>query len=316
MEFIIFIGMKILKYLMFLGGLSFIYSLNAQDLEKDQIIKEKLKRYQLDVYEAVYDSLGIGEGAYTGSFSDHFIIEYDKKHRPLNKIFFTSGSKEYFRYTYSYNKKGLLEKQIAVHPGKDPSMWWVWEYDSQNRISSYKFYFSENPKSKERFDYKYNSEGIIIEEKEYLWESLSTILTHTVNHQGKITSTKKVFVQQNNAENISYFEYDDAGNLIKENKFDSENKSCYKNISEYNSSGKLVKSISFGADSTALNIDTYSYDENGNIVEIYTEYTGEDGFKRHYEIIYVYDKKKNWIRKTWKMDGEPTQIVIRKLDYV
>ena len=59
---------------------------------------------------------------------------------------------------------------------------------------------------------------------------------------------------------------------------------------------------------------TSVFDDNNNETEV--KYFDKDGNVTKTEsYTLVYDKKKNWIKKTMSVDGKPTMILLQKLKY-
>ena len=56
------------------------------------------------------------------------------------------------------------------------------------------------------------------------------------------------------------------------------------------------------------------FDANNNEVEV-TTYDNDGSESKKETNVYVYDKKKNWVKKTTSVDGTPTMMMEQKIKY-
>lgn len=108
------------------------------------------------------------------------------------------------------------------------------------------------------------------------------------------------------------YEYDGKGNLIEENVYEGE---VVKNKIKYTYYNKNLRDKTvyyWDPNDKYYKIDNkyvYGYDKDGNIISLKT-HKGDS-----YTYKYEFDSKGNWIRKTVSNQGQPTQVIVRKIEY-
>ena len=89
--------------------------------------------------------------------------------------------------------------------------------------------------------------------------------------------------------------YNEKGNKIEENYYNSNGSLIYKNTYKYDEKGNMIEDNFYDSnDGSLIYKNTYKYDEKGNKIEEY--HYDEDG-KFNYKYTYKYDEKGNNIEK-------------------
>lgn len=178
------------------------------------------------------------------------------------------------------------------------------------------------------FSYKFNIEGYKIEEQNYdsigmiksqseydfspkgektakrtkdLDEKLLNNYTYEYDQLGLLAKINISDYEKN--DNYSYYQtfgYDKNGNEIKSTLKTLSNTKVQSSESVYNDKNQKIKLSLFDNMDTPYAICEYSCNENGDVSnEKY--YTGNNILFSEYSNTYVYDTKKNWIKKTYSL---------------
>jgi hypothetical protein len=140
-----------------------------------------------------------------------------------------------------------------------------------------------------RFKYHINEKGNLT--KKETFDANDNLYGVTLyNYNSEYLISYKDLDRYGNTDYKINLEYDNAGNKIKSNHYDSENilKSFYK--MSYDSFGKLIEEDRYEPDGQLLWKDKYIYDSNGNMTE-HSSYHSNGDLK--YKYLYEYDNKGN-----------------------
>ena len=129
---------------------------------------------------------------------------------------------------------------------------------------------------------------------------------------------------------------DEKRNLIESDSRDASNTSMSKNVYEYdarnnrvrqevltpdgnvfmskNANGNAIEKKVYDADNNLVKRIATVFDANNNEVEV-TTYDNDGSESKKETNVYVYDKKKNWVKKTTSVDGTPTMMMEQKIKY-
>jgi YD repeat-containing protein len=108
------------------------------------------------------------------------------------------------------------------------------------------------------------------------------------------------------------YKFDRKGNLIQEDEYIGETPSHKVKYEYYNKNLRDKTVYYWDTDDKYWKIEdklTYGYDKQGNVTSL-NDYHGNS-----YTYTYEYDNKGNWIRKTVKHQGQPSQIIVRQIEY-
>ncbi|WP_454980929.1 hypothetical protein [Capnocytophaga haemolytica] len=213
-------------------------------------------------------------------------------------------------YTYTeFNNKGLVTK-MEVQTGRSFITYKDIFDKKGNRIET---------QSKDR-------SGVVLSTNKYAYDDRGNRIKYEV-----LTSDGKVFMQRNYKfddknrvtereacvgglcdEKITYV-YDNNGYLTEESKFDKGmliSKTVYTN----NPKGQAVERLVYDLNDKLKQKVVVVFDANGNEVEEST-YDPEGVLLEKKTTIYVYDKAKNWTKKTAYVDGKPVLETKQEFSY-
>lgn len=162
------------------------------------------------------------------------------------------------RDEYSYDENG---EEIKPLDSEDETH--IYKYNENNQIIKTTQINSDGSIEK-ILKYKYNPQGIVIEEAEYSQEE-NLRNRYTYNNQGNLIE-EEVFLHDNLK--ISHNKYDDFGNQIESLFYDTNDgtlESRYNN--EYDKDGNLISELSYYAKDDRYIKWTYKYNEKNILIE-------------------------------------------------
>ena len=108
--------------------------------------------------------------------------------------------------------------------------------------------------------------------------------------------------------------YNEKGNKIEENYYNSNGSLIYKNTYKYDEKGNKIEEYHYDEDGKFNYKTTYKYDEKGNTIEI-NNYNSDGRLDSKYTYKYKYDKNNNWIQQVKYKNNKPIQITERIIEY-
>ena len=109
------------------------------------------------------------------------------------------------------------------------------------------------------------------------------------------------------------YKYDEKGNMIEDNFYDSDDGSLiYKNTYKYDEKGNKIEEYHYDEDGKFNYKYTYKYDEKGNIIE---ENHYDSNGRLDSKYTYEYDKNNNWTQRIEYKNTIPHRITERIIEY-
>ncbi len=109
------------------------------------------------------------------------------------------------------------------------------------------------------------------------------------------------------------YKYDEKGNMIEDNFYDSNDGSLiYKNTYKYDEKGNKIEKYHYDEDGKFNYKYTYKYDEKGNIIE---ENHYDSNGRLDSKYTYEYDKNNNWTQRIEYKNTIPHRITERIIEY-
>ena len=109
------------------------------------------------------------------------------------------------------------------------------------------------------------------------------------------------------------YKYDEKGNMIEDNFYDSDDGSLiYKNTYKYDKKGNKIEEYHYDEDGKFNYKYTYKYDEKGNIIE---ENHYDSNGRLDSKYTYEYDKNNNWTQRIEYKNTIPHRITERIIEY-
>ena len=109
------------------------------------------------------------------------------------------------------------------------------------------------------------------------------------------------------------YKYDEKGNKIEENYYNSNGRLYSKTTYKYDEKGNIIEKNNYDSNDL-FNKTTYKYDEKGNTIEI-NNYNSDGRLDSKYTYKYKYDKNNNWIQQVKYKNNKPIQITERIIEY-
>ena len=115
-------------------------------------------------------------------------------------------------------------------------------------------------------------------------------------------------------DNKTVYVYDNNDKVSEERKLGKGDVLKSKTVFTYDAQGNAVEKKVYDGEGNLKQRIVSEFDANNNAVEIsYYDADGTIAKKENYTL--VYDKKKNWTKKTTIIDGKPTMIMVQKIKY-
>lgn len=108
--------------------------------------------------------------------------------------------------------------------------------------------------------------------------------------------------------------YDDQGNRIEENGYNSDGNLSFKYTYKYDDQGNRIEVNEYNSDGSIYGRCTYKYNEKGNRIEE-NEYDTDDSLSYKYTYKYEYDTYGNWVKRIDFEDEIPRYILEREYEY-
>lgn len=181
---------------------------------------------------------------------------------------------------------------------------------------------------------RYDKEGKKVEEEFYKPDGkLNVKHTHKYDEKGNLAAIEAEWADFAGLfTGLNIYTYDDKGNLIGEETYDSE-KFIYtyddkgnmversqlfdddkreRTLYKYDEEGNRVGAYVYDSDQVLQFEATYEYDKKGNLVK---EIRNHGHYTLEIEYQYEYDSYGNWVRKIYKFDNYPESVTEREIEY-
>ena len=240
-------------------------------------LKGMVKTYKLIGYQ--FDEKGKPQ-----QMNSEFYAEFDKK--GINTKMRAINNNTVINYVDTRDENG----NILVSDSRDASNTSMskntYEYDQNGNCVRHDVLTSDGSVFMSRLT-AYDSNQRVIERTECIAGVCDDKTTYVYGDNNKVSEETKLG-KDNVVKGKTVFTYDAQGNAIEKKLYDAEN-----NLE------KLVKST---FDENNNEVETLTYDSYGNLLRKETN-------------VYVYDKKKNWVKKTTSVGDKPTMMMKQKLKY-
>ena len=197
---------------------------------------------------------------------------------------YTSNGKINYHDMLYYDVEGKLVKKWIIKDGDSLGGTNIFKYDSLGNTSELNIYNPSGSLS-EKWVYKQDRKGNVIEEVCYLKDTLYNRLGYSYDETGKCLS----------------FDYYLGKKLDQSHKY------------EYDSAGRLYKDVTYSASGEQTGRQFWTYDNFGNVVL----WVNAQGLTiDNWTYTYLYDGHHNWIRKIGFKDKKKSNYLIeRKIEY-
>lgn len=224
----------------------------------------------------------------------------------------------YYKRAYRFDEKGnAIEETVYSNTDGNVMRLIKFKYDINGNIVEKSALKPDNTLVY-KHSYKYNTDGIFIEDTEFDRNNAITSVVKNANIPDSIKNkyNKRGMLLENNTywKNKSerkIFLYDSANNLIERKYFSAKDSLIFKTTHKYDEKGQTIEDIYYKSADSINYKYTYAYDEKGNNTErIYYKSNGSINY--HY--FYKYDEKGNRIEEDSYKDGNLSHKYVYKLD--
>nr|WP_314551966.1 type IV secretion protein Rhs [uncultured Capnocytophaga sp.] len=215
--------------------------------------------------------------------NSELFAQFDKKGTPVKMYSKQSGMT--INFVDVYDKEGLLLESASRDDSNTLLSKNVYEYDERGNLTKHDVETPDGTIFMSRIN-AYNGQDQLIERTECMAGLCDEKITYTYLPNGKVAEESKYSKKELSSKTV--YTYDAKGNTIEKQVFDKDN-----NLKQ------RVTSV---------------FDENNNETEV-KYFDGEGNVTKTESYTLVYDKKKNWIKKTMSINGKPTMILLQKLKY-
>lgn len=242
-------------------------------------------------------------------FDSDFFASYNESGKILEKEDYNLNGSLKWRHEYLYDEQGNRIASNVYDSNGKLSGKEIYEYDELQNLINKKYYNLDylfngvNERLTNNDNYIYNEKGLLIEETggdvKFVnkYDNSDNLIDKDFFYNGRLNS-KEVFEYNQKGQKISEKFYDSDGQLSSEKKF------------LYSNDEKLLEENTFHSGKKF----TVKYDQNENILEeIEYKSDGTPIIKKSYK--YIYDKNKNWTKKTVYKNLTPAFILEREINY-
>jgi len=200
-------------------------------------------------------------------YNQKILYKYDSKLNLIEETWYEFGKLSRI-YKYRYNEKNLKIERTFQHADGIIDFTDTYSYDDNSNLIEENHHDNEKDYLNDKTIYKYDRIGKLLGKIEYSSDS---------DIKGK-----------------EVFRYNDAGDLIVESHYDSEDSTSinYRQISKFGTKGNIIEKITIF--STIENKYIKQFDENGNLIFV-TEF---DNDSLHSKISYTYDLNNRLIEES------------------
>ena len=214
-------------------------------------------------------------------------------------------------YSAKFNLKGDITEMNLVQGGETSKL--VMSFDERGfkvKTSSY----NESGELTYHSIQENDAKGRILKETGYTNGTFEVIKT-LFKYDDKGFLVGKDIYQFGNYSTKMLYTNDAKGNPIEEQSYNVEdNTLSHRLVNTYNKKSIRTKAIAYDSKGTAFEHYTYKYDKYNNPIE--EKSYNPDGSLAHTKtMVYEYDKKRNWRKKTVYTDGKKTMVVDQFVEY-
>ena len=197
------------------------------------------------------------------------------------------------------------------------------EYCEMDILISYEYKFDSSRNIIERTNfsehdrkYEYDNEGNLIQKLMFDSEGLMGYWAYKYDNKGNRVE-RTGYLSDDFVERW-IMRYNDNGQLVTEYMVDEvpDTIPTYMvKTFEYDNEGRLMSLISTDPDTQVNAIDRFEYNDKNDLIKHYSKNNFQRGTKETITYKYTYDRNNNWTQRIEFMNGNPTKISERKIEY-
>lgn len=212
---------------------------------------------------------------------------------------------------YLFNKNGYITEEKCILRDQFDSKKKKY-YNSLNQISKEETYDSQdNLELDKNFEYEYDSNGEI---NKTTYSSNPSVYRNELIKKGNTKTYIRFELNDKKVEEKTFERIENEYGKVIEDNYYIRNELYSKTLKSYDKKGMLTKQkySQYWNGQETVNIEEFLYNENNDVIKI-TTFDGNHNIINEENVTYVYDKKRNWIKKN--SQGSETIITERNIDY-
>ncbi|MFJ1435169.1 hypothetical protein ACILFN_07460, partial [Capnocytophaga canimorsus] len=139
----------------------------------------------------------------------------------------------------------------------------------------------------------------------------SFITSYIYNEQGNLIEDNR-YNSDGSLSRKTACKYDTNGNRIEENWYNSDGSLSWKTAFKYDTNGNLIEANSYNSDGSLSGKTACKYDTNGNLIEA-NGYNSDGSLYATDIYTYEYDKYGNWVKRIMYNNDKPESIDEREI---
>jgi len=197
------------------------------------------------------------------------------------------------------------------------------EYCEMDILTSYEYKFDSNRNIIERTNFserdrKYEYDNKENLTKELMFDSEGLMGYWTYKYDNKENRVERTGYLSDDFVERWIMKYNDSGQLVKEymvNEVPDTIPTYMVKTYEYDNDGRLISLISTDPDTQVNAINRFEYNNKNDLIEHYSKNNFQRGTKEIITYKYTYDSSNNWTQRIEFINGNPTKISERKIEY-
>jgi hypothetical protein len=205
-----------------------------------------------------------------------------------------------------YNPEGMLVETRFLFKDETIYLRSEYYYNPQGKL------FMERQNS-DKIMFVYDPQGFLVKEVTYSPGGfLKSHIDYEVDAQGR--REKETYYMSNAPTESTTYQYNRKGQVIESIKYEKEGNFVEKRLFKYNTQGLVVRIRTYNKDNRLIKTSDKTYNPQGDCIrwEVHNK-TTKVKIVETYQ--YSYDTHNNWVSAVYFVNGSPTQIIERTLDY-
>jgi uncharacterized protein YkuJ len=306
-------------------------------------VKDAARNEEKLLHKRTYDKKGnLAEIAYLhsdGSVKYRTVYTRDKKNNIIQEVNLMVNGKKAKTIVRTFNKKGLMLTQLTRNEKDEIIEKRIITYQDTARLTE--TVSTSDTMCTRKFEFRRDKKGYLIEQVWYDTDCKTIVSKVAIQYDDKKNVTgMKTFTPGGDLISRKTFTYDKDGRLTSKTQYNASKVVLKHNQYVYDDKGRMRQETESGRNSELLTKVLYSYDSTDRVewdyhfsstrdVEVYSYYTYDkygNVIQRRQKranmpqaqidsLVFEYDEKGNWIKRTVYRSSRPAQIDERKFVY-
>lgn len=215
--------------------------------------------------------------------NSEIFVQYDKNGNTVKMISKQNGL--VINFVDTYDEKGLLSESASKDDSNTLLSKNLYEYDERGNLTRHDVETPSGEIFMSRLN-AYDANDRLIERSECMVGICDEKIVYIYNADNKV-SEENHYSKEKLSKKV-LFTYDAKGNIVEKRVVDAENALQQRVVSTFDANDNAVEVKYFDKEGKVSKTETY---------------------------LFVYDKKKNWTKKTMSVNGKPEIVFVQKLKY-